>query len=79
MPIDARDNVLHLIGPCPIEEAEALHQTLRGIERPIFDLSEAGTLHTAIVQLIMASGGAVRGLRPDPILAACLRDRVAAA
>jgi hypothetical protein len=71
------ENVIRLNGPCAIEEAEALHQALCGIERPIFDLTEAAYLHTAIVQLIMASGGMVRGLPTDLALAACFRDRIA--
>ncbi len=77
MPMNIRENVIHLNGLCAIEETEALHEALRGIERPIFDLAEAAHLHTAIVQLIMASGAMVRGLRPDLVLAACFRDRIA--
>jgi hypothetical protein len=67
------ENEISFIGPCPIDEAEALHDALRDIEHPVFDLSEAGHLHTAIVQLIMASAGLVRGVPADPVLTACLR------
>jgi hypothetical protein len=77
MPMNIVENVVRLNGLCAIEEAEALHQALCGMERPIFDLTEAAHLHAAIVQLIMASGGMVRGLPTDLALAACLRDRIA--
>ena len=76
MPMNVVENVIRLNGLCPIEEAEALHQALCGIERPIFDLTEAGHIHTAIVQLVMASSGTVRGLPTDLVLAACFRDRI---
>lgn len=61
-------------GACSIEEAEDLHQALKGREAPRFDLARAGPLHTAILQIIMASGGTVSAMpsEPDPLLAACL-------
>ena len=77
MPMNVVENVIHLNGLCAVEEAEALHQALCGIERPVFDLTDAAHIHTAIVQLVMASGGIVRGLPPDLVLAACFRDRIA--
>jgi len=76
MPMNVVENVIRLNGLCAIEEAEALHQALCGLDHPIFDLSEAAHIHTAIVQLVMASGGMVRGLPTDLALAACFRDRI---
>jgi hypothetical protein len=78
MPISCSDSLVRLTESCSIEDAEALHALLRSIEAPVFDLAEAGHLHTAIVQLIMASGGRVQGLRADPLLAACLQQATAA-
>jgi hypothetical protein len=71
MPIRIDDNVISLDGHCAIEEAESLHEALRAIEQPVFDLAHTSTLHTAIVQLIMTSPGKVRGLPSDRVLAAC--------
>jgi hypothetical protein len=77
MPIRTNDNIVFLEADCPIEEAEELHEILRGIEAPLFDLSKTTYLHTAIIQLIMLSAGSVRGLKPDPVLTACFRERIA--
>ena len=73
MAIHIDDNIISIEGHCPIEEAEPLFETLRGIEDPIFDLSGAKTLHTSIVQLVLASSGKVRGLPSDRVLASCFR------
>ena len=75
MPFTTREKVVFLEGHCSIEEAEPLHEVLRGVEDSVFDLSEAGHLHTSIVQIIMASRGQVRGVAPDLVLAACFGDR----
>ena len=75
MPFSTSQNVVSIEGHCSIEEAEALHEVLRAIEEPVFDLSEADHLHTSIVQLMMASGGQVRALPGDMVLAACFGNR----
>lgn len=74
MPIRTADDVIVLEGNCSVEEAETLHELLRTLHEPVLDLSGAQHLHTAIVQLIMVSKAEVRGLKPDPVLAACLRS-----
>jgi hypothetical protein len=76
MPFTMEDDVISLEGHCPIEEAQPLFDALRGVEAPIFDVAHALSLHTAIVQLILASPGGVRGAPADRWLAACFRDRV---
>jgi hypothetical protein len=73
MAINIQDNVIAIEGHCPIDEAEPLFETLRGIEDPIFDLSQATTLHTAIVQLVLASSARIRGMPSDKVLASCFR------
>lgn len=74
MPFSMRENVVSIEGHCSIEEAEALHEELRAIEEPVFDLSRSDHLHTSIVQLMMASGGTIRALPADRLLAACFGD-----
>lgn len=73
MAITVQENVVSIEGHCPIDEAEPLFETLRGIEDPIFDLSRATSLHTAIVQLVLASSATVRGVPSDKVLASCFR------
>jgi hypothetical protein len=70
------DGVVTLSGPCGIEEAEALHARLCGLHEPLFDLAAATLMHTAVVQLILAAGGRVRGMRTELLLVACLRGLV---
>jgi hypothetical protein len=69
-------DVISLDGHCPIEEAQPLFDALRAVDQPIFDVSRALSLHTAIVQLILASAGRVKGAPADRWLAGCFRDRV---
>jgi hypothetical protein len=76
MPYRIDDDVISLDGHCSIEEAQPLFDALRDVDEPIFDLEHAQTLHTAVVQLILASTGRVRGAPADRWLAACLRDRL---
>jgi hypothetical protein len=65
-------DTVYLGHSCSIDEAEALHQALAGMDQPIFDLSSVAYLHTAIVQLVIAAGGSVLNPPDDPVLAACL-------
>ena len=65
-------------GHCSIEEAQSLFDALRGVEEPIFDLSRARSLHTAIVQIVLASSGRVRGAASDRAFMACFGDRLIA-
>jgi hypothetical protein len=76
MPYRIDDNVISLDGHCSVEEAQPLFEAMRGVDEPIFDLGRAQTLHTAVVQLILASAGRVRSPPADRWLAACFRDRV---
>jgi hypothetical protein len=76
MPFTIDGDVISLDGHCPIEEAQPLFDALRAVDEPIFDVSRALSLHTAIIQLILASTGSVRGAPADRWLAACFRDRV---
>jgi hypothetical protein len=77
MPVHTSDGRVTLEGHCTIEEAESLCSALQAMEEPIFDCAETKSLHTAILQLILISGGKVRSLPSDPVLAACLKERLA--
>ncbi|KQT69073.1 MULTISPECIES: hypothetical protein [unclassified Aureimonas] len=74
MPFEVREGVVALKGACTIEEAEALHEAVRDLGDARFDLSGTSYMHTAIVQVILASGGtlAARPAEVDPVLGACL-------
>ena len=74
MPFTMDDDVISLDGHCPIEEAQPLFEALRAVDEPIFDVSRALSLHTAIVQIVLASRGRLRAVPSDPTLAACFRD-----
>jgi hypothetical protein len=67
------DGVVTLSGASGVEEVEALHASLCGVHEPVFDLAGATQLHTAVVQVILAAGGAVRNAPPDVLFAACHR------
>jgi len=76
MPMRIEDQVISLEGHCTIEEAQDLYDSVRGFEEPVFNLAGVESLHTAIVQILLASGGAVVGVPPDTWLANCLRGQI---
>ena len=76
MNILVQDQVLNLQGHCSVEDSEALHQALFGLDQPKINLSEALSLHTSIVQLIMVSGAPVSGLEADIVLQACFQNQI---
>jgi len=78
MPFRIDDNVVTIDGHSLVEEAQPLFEALLGVDEPIFDLGQAQTLHTAVVQLVLASTGRVLKAPPDRWLAACFRDRIVA-
>jgi len=71
MPFTVSDDEVRFTGDCPVDEAEALHHHLCGLGHPVFDLAQAGRLHTAIVQLILASQGSVKAAPQSKVLCAC--------
>lgn len=60
MSVALRDGVVHLEGRCGIEDAEALlgHLAVPGVR---VDLGACQHLHTALLQLLMASGVPISG------------------
>ncbi|UHC20161.1 hypothetical protein LRS73_32920 (plasmid) [Methylobacterium currus] len=72
MPFALRDDRLLLTGHCPIEESEPLLDALRGMADPVVDVTGLDQAHTAILQVLMAVGPAIRGCPADPVAASCL-------
>ncbi len=67
MTVRIEDSRICLEGTCPVEEAETLLQALEEGE-PLVDLSAAGRLHTAVVQVLLAAHAAVVGEPPEPFV-----------
>ena len=78
MPFQISGAEIALEGHCSIEEAQMLFEAVRGVEEPIFDLMRTQSLHTAIVQIILASSGRVRNAASDRLLASCFSGRLIA-
>lgn len=60
--------VIRLEGRCRVEDAEALLAALHDNPRRIVDLDRCATLHTALVQLIMAASPRLQGTPMDASL-----------
>lgn len=60
--------VIFLEGDCGVEEAEPLLQALAETPSAVIDWSGCGRLHTAVVQLVLATKTPVRGPCGDPWL-----------
>lgn len=61
-----------LSGHCPVEDAEPLLDALRATPDATVDLTGAGWLHTAVLQVLMVAGPTLRGRPAGPVPAACL-------
>ena len=71
----SQDGRVLLEGACPIEDAEPLLQLLLADPRAAVDWRGCETAHTAVLQVLLASGKTMIG----PPTGAFLRDHVAAA
>ena len=72
MPFRVEADRIVLEGHCLVDEAPDLFQALLDIESPVFALAGAQSLHTAIVQLLIAARGRLESRPEDMTLAACL-------
>jgi hypothetical protein len=63
---------VRLAGHCPVEDAEPLLKHLSADEQPVVDLRQAGHLHTAVVQVLLAHNAEVLGPVEDGFLRAWL-------
>lgn len=78
MSVEAAGDIIRLSGRCRVEDAEALLAAL--LEeggRPV-DLSACQTLHSAVVQVLLAAKPAMVGAPADPALARWLMPLLAA-
>jgi hypothetical protein len=55
------DGLIVLEGVCPVEDAEPLLQLLQTMPAAKVDWRKCGRLHTAVLQLVLASGRAAIG------------------
>jgi hypothetical protein len=55
------DGLIVLDGACPVEDAEPLLQLLQTMPAAKVDWRQCGRLHTAVLQLVLASGRAAIG------------------
>ncbi len=65
MTVVARGGIVELRGDCPVEDAETLLAALSAHRVAAVDLTAAGQLHSAVFQVLLATGVAVRGPAPD--------------
>ncbi|HEY0838017.1 MAG TPA: hypothetical protein VGE72_29165 [Azospirillum sp.] len=65
-------SVIRLEGHCPVEEAEQLLELLQGGASVSLDLGECRSVHTAVLQLLLASGAPVATAPADDLLAGLL-------
>jgi len=65
-------------GACTPEEADGLLDWLRATPAPRADLSGCMTLHTALLQLLLAGGVAIAAPPADPLLMQCLAQSLPA-
>ncbi|WP_184719144.1 hypothetical protein [Caulobacter sp.] len=65
-------DVIALQGHCRVEDAEALATLLHEASGATIDVSACESLHSAVVQAILAFGGPVVGRPVDPFLASLL-------
>ncbi len=62
------DGVIVLDGDCTVEDAEVLLEHLQAQPSVPVDWSACGRLHTAVLQVLLASGRDVRGDCGDPFV-----------
>jgi hypothetical protein len=63
------DGVIMLDGECPVEDAETLLQLLQAHPKGPVDWSACTRLHTAVLQVLMATAAPVRGACGDAFVA----------
>ena len=69
MTVRASGHEVFLSGDCSAEDAEALVGFLIGNPSATIDLTECGSIHTAVAQVLLASRPVIRGVPADPFFA----------
>lgn len=72
MSVAFADGVIRMVGDCPVEDAETLLLLLLAQQGAPVDLSGCGTIHAALLQILLAARPAVSGTPADCFV----RDRV---
>lgn len=68
MSVTLRDGSIVLVGTCDVGEAETLVGLIQGHPNAVVELSEAGAVHTALWQVLLALSPAVAGEPSDPFV-----------
>jgi hypothetical protein len=71
------NGVLVLVGACPVEDAEALLELLQATPTAVLDWTQCHQLHTAVFQVILASGRPAVGPCGDSWVAQWLAPKLA--
>ncbi len=72
MPVKRRKTSVALVGVCGPEEAEHLQAALLANPGVAIDIAKCEYLHSAILQVLMASGRSIKGKPQDKTLAQCI-------
>jgi hypothetical protein len=72
------DDVIYLEGRCLVEDAEPLLLALQDHVGMAVNLENAGRLHLAVVQILMAAKPPITGAPKDPIIGRLLLPALAA-
>ncbi|MBP2314266.1 hypothetical protein [Azospirillum soli] len=72
--IRVNNGVIHLEGHCPVEDAEPLLEALQAGGDAALELGGCGSVHTAVLQLLLASRTRVLTPPADALLARLLRN-----
>jgi hypothetical protein len=70
------NGTLVLDGACPVEDAEALLQLLQATPAAVIDWTQCRQLHTAVFQVVLASGRVPVGLCGDAWVAQWLAPKL---
>lgn len=79
MTVLLENNVIHLRGDGRVEDAEPLCTLLQDDRARLVDLSQAGSLHTAVVQVLVVMAPTTRGSPSDPFARDWIVTRLARA
>lgn len=72
MPVTPRKKSVALSGTCSAEEAETLLEWLTAHPKGTINIAKCDDMHSAIVQVLMATGRKIRGTPKNDELAAFL-------
>jgi hypothetical protein len=68
MSVLLKGEIIHLEGPCRVEDAEPLTMLLRAKPGRSVDLSRAAHLHTAVLRVLLVFRPSISGSAEEPFL-----------